>query len=76
VRELVLTFVKGLVDEPSRVSVRERRENGVCQFDLLVAPADRGRVIGRRGRTVGALRTLLGAVAERRGERCRIEVLE
>ena len=75
-RELVLTFARGLVDEPSMVSVRERRENGVSHFDLVVAPGDRGRVIGRRGRTVGALRTLLAAVAERRGEQCRIEVLE
>jgi|APDOM4702015073_1054812.scaffolds.fasta_scaffold12137_3 uncharacterized protein len=75
-KDLVLTFVRGLVDEPSMVSVRERRENGVSHFDLVVAPEDRGRVIGRRGRTVGALRTILTAVAERRGERCRIEVLE
>ena len=63
-----------LVDEPSRVSVREEEEDGVIYFSLRVAQADRGRVIGKNGRTADALRSLLDVVASRRGVECEVEV--
>lgn len=66
---------RGLVREPGRVRVVERREQGELCLELEVAVGDRGRVIGRDGRTAEALRTLLQAVAEARGERCRLEIL-
>ncbi len=68
-------LVRGLVEDPSRVRVAERHEDGVVCFDLEVAPSDRGRVIGRSGRTVNALRTLMSAVGRRRGLSCDVEVL-
>jgi hypothetical protein len=74
VKRLVLAVARGLVDRPERVSVRERREGDLVRLDLAVAPEDRGRVIGRRGRTVDALRALLAAAARRRGERVQLEV--
>ena len=55
------------MDDPGRVRSRERDEDGWCSFELEVAPEDRGRVIGQRGRTADALRTVLDAVAERAG---------
>ncbi len=63
-----------LVDEPRRVSVREEVEDGVTYFSLRVAQADRGRVIGKNGRTADALRTLMDVVASRRGLECEVEV--
>lgn len=73
---LVEALVRGLVREPERVRVVERREGAEVSLEVSVARADRGRVIGRQGRTLEALRTLLEALAHARGETCRLEVLE
>ena len=75
-RDLALHLVRGLVHEGARVQVRERREGGRVLLEVGVAPDDRGRVIGRGGRTADALRTVLDAVARRRGCSCRVEVLD
>jgi predicted RNA-binding protein YlqC (UPF0109 family) len=75
-KELVATLARGLVREPARVRVRERTEPGRVVIELGVAPADRGRVIGREGRTAHALRTVLDALARREGRTCVLEILE
>src|SRR4029078_490746 len=66
-RQLLEALARELVEEPGRVRVEEWTEDGVVHLDLEVAPDDRGRVIGRQGRTADALRTLLDAVGRRRG---------
>ena len=76
VRELVALMARGLVREPGRVRVREQRGGGRSVLELAVAPGDRGRVIGREGRTAQALRTLLEALAQRRGGSCALEILD
>ena len=58
-KELVEYIAKGLVDEPEEVEVTG--EDGV--LELKVSEADRGKVIGRRGRTAHAIRTILTAIA-------------
>jgi predicted RNA-binding protein YlqC (UPF0109 family) len=75
VKELLTALARGLVDEPERVHVTEHAEDGGVFLELEVASADRGKVIGKRGRTADALRTLLDAVARRRGTHCDLEVL-
>jgi predicted RNA-binding protein YlqC (UPF0109 family) len=75
-KQLVLHLARGLVREPDSVRVREHVEHGRTVIELAVAPADRGRVIGREGRTAGAMRTLLEALAERRGGSVSLEVLD
>ncbi len=75
-RELVALIARGLVREPARVRVREHVEPGRTVLELEVAPADRGRVIGREGRTAAALRTLVSALARRRGAACTLEILD
>jgi predicted RNA-binding protein YlqC (UPF0109 family) len=76
VKRLVLHLARGLVREPDRVRVREHGEHGRIVIELSVAPADRGRVIGREGRTAGAMRTLLAALGQRRGGSVSLEVLD
>jgi predicted RNA-binding protein YlqC (UPF0109 family) len=75
-KALLEDFARALVDEPQRVFVSERSEDGVVFLDLDVAEEDRGKVIGKRGRTADALRTLLDAVARRRGVECDMEVVD
>lgn len=76
-RELVSTLVRGLVREPDRVTVYEEDVAGQLVIEVLVEEDDRGRVIGREGRTVNALRTILAAVArERGGPLCQLEIID
>ena len=65
-KALLERIARGLVDEPARVRVEEWKEDGMVHFDVEVAESDRGRVIGRQGRTAAALRTLLSSVADDR----------
>ena len=74
-KDLVEVLARGLVDDPGRVRVRQRTDEGLVRLDLEVSPDDRGCVIGRGGRTADALRTLLDAVARRDGRHCRVEIL-
>jgi predicted RNA-binding protein YlqC (UPF0109 family) len=76
VKRLVSHLARGLVREPGRVRVREHVEHGRTVIELSVAPADRGRVIGREGRTANAMRTLLDALAARQGRSVALEVVD
>lgn len=73
---LILHIVRGLVDAPDRVEVKASEADGARLFELKVAPEDVGKVIGRDGRTVNALRTLLSAAAQRQGLKARLELLD
>ena len=75
-KHLLFLVARGLVREPGRVRVREHVEHGRTVLELSVAPPDRGRVIGREGRTANAMRTLLDALAERRGGSVSLEILD
>jgi predicted RNA-binding protein YlqC (UPF0109 family) len=73
-KALLEALARELVVEPRRVLVDESVEDGVTYLTLRVARGDRGRVIGRGGRTADALRDVLEAVASRRGIECDLEV--
>jgi uncharacterized protein len=76
VEELLMTLARGLVDRPEQVELRSTPADGGTLFELKVAPEDVGKVIGRDGRTVNAIRTLLAVAAQRRGLKARLEVLD
>lgn len=75
-RELLEFLAKALVDEPDQVQVDEFDDDGMLVFELQVAADDVGKVIGREGRTVSALRTIIRSVARRNGDRATVEVVE
>jgi predicted RNA-binding protein YlqC (UPF0109 family) len=56
VRDLCLYIARGLVDEPDAVEVRELADG---RLELVTAPRDAGKLIGRRGRTAKAIRSLV-----------------
>jgi predicted RNA-binding protein YlqC (UPF0109 family) len=74
VEQLIIYLTRALVDQPDQVSLRTSDAEGARLFELKVAPEDVGKVIGRDGRTVGALRTLLGAAAQKQGQKVRLEI--
>ena len=70
--ELLEFLAKSLVDDPDGVSVDAAEEEEALVLELRVAEDDTGQVIGRRGRTISALRTVMRAVgaAHSRATRC------
>ncbi len=75
--EALLAFlVKSLVDHPDQVELRASQADGTWLYELKVAAVDVGKVIGRDGRTVNAMRTLLAAAAQKKGERAKLEILD
>lgn len=75
-RDVVEVVARSLADEPDQVQVTETDHRGTRVIELFLAPGDLGRVIGRQGRTVAALRTLAAAAAERDGHKVTVEVRE
>ena len=75
-KALLERIARGLVDDPARVRVEEWKEDDMVHFDVEVAESDRGRVIGRQGRTADAIRTVIEAVGRRRGIDCDVEILD
>ncbi len=73
--EALITFlVRSLVDQPDQVELTSTELEGARVFELKVAPEDIGKVIGRDGRTVNAIRTLLSAAAQKQGVKARLEI--
>ncbi len=75
-KELLETFARALVTRPDEVRVTQIEDEEGILLELEVSEEDRGRVIGRRGRTADALRTVLDAVAELHGTACDVEVMD
>ena len=75
-QELLITIVKGLVENPDAVSVTvdEVDERGIVVYHLHVAEEDMGRVIGKQGRIAKAIRTVVKAGATRRGEKVQVYI--
>ena len=76
-KDLVEYLAKALVDRPDEVNVEEFEEDdGTVVFEVTVADDDVGKVIGRNGRTVNALRTVIRAAAVRENRRVLVDVVD
>ena len=67
---------KGLVDHPEEVDVREIDGERAVIFELRLNQTDIGKVIGKSGRTITAIRTLLTSAAAKQGKRAMLEIIE
>ena len=68
--------VKGLVDHPESVNITEVEQDRATIYELRVDPSDVGQVIGRSGKTVNAIRTLLQAGSAKAGKFTRLEIID
>ena len=68
--------VKGLVDRPDAVTITPADRNGLTVYELRVHPTDMGKIIGRQGATINAIRALLLVGSAKRGIRCSLEVID
>ncbi len=73
---LIEYIAKALVDRPEEVHVRASDTEEGKLYELQVHPKDVGKVIGRDGRTVNAMRTLLVAAAQQKGLRAGLKILD
>lgn len=75
-RELIELLARALVDEPDQVEVRETVEGDTVLLELRVAPDDIGKVIGKQGRTIKAMRTLVHAAGIKSQRRVQLEMAD
>ncbi len=71
---LLLVLARSLVDEPERVEVSGTESGSRVDLELRVASADMGRIIGRQGRTIRAIRSVVKAASVKLGKRVNVEV--
>ena len=75
-KDTVEMIVKALVDNADGVEVREVDKNGTTLIEIRVAQEEMGKVIGKQGRTVKALRSLANAVGTKKRRRFVLEIVE
>lgn len=76
-KELVQDLVKRLVDKPGEVIVTERNDNEAIKIKVKVATDDLGKVIGKKGQNISAIRTLMIAIgAKEKGKKIFIDLDE
>ena len=73
---LLLFLARSLVDEPEKVEVEGRETDSRVDLTLRVAPRDMGKVIGRQGRIVKAIRTVMKAASVKANKRVNVEVAD
>ena len=75
--KLLSDMVKAIVDKPDEVNVNVNESDNTCIFELAVGEGDLGKVIGKKGKNVNALRIILSAAtAKEGGKRAILEVIE
>ncbi len=75
-KDLITKIAQALVDQPEHVSVVEIEGSNVAVLELSVAEGELGKVIGKHGRTVQAIRTVLSAASGKSRKRYRLEIVE
>jgi predicted RNA-binding protein YlqC (UPF0109 family) len=74
VRDVIETVAKALADAPQGVVVTEHDHRGTTLIEVTVEPGDVGKLIGRQGRTIQAMRTIATLAGEREGKKVTLEV--
>jgi predicted RNA-binding protein YlqC (UPF0109 family) len=69
-------IVKGLVQHPDAVRITPIEKNGLTIYELRLHEDDMGKVIGKQGMTINAIRSLLLAGSAKKGLRCALEIVD
>lgn len=75
-KAILETIVKSLVDAPNEVRITEINGDKTIIYELRCNAKDVGKIIGKSGKTVGAMRVLLNAIAARQGRKAMLEVVD
>jgi len=75
-QELVEYMARGLVTRPDDVRVSTSQKGDMLVYEVRVADEDKGRVIGKNGRTAKALRAIVGAAATKAEQKATVEIID
>ena len=75
-KDVVIEIVKRLVDNPDDVDAKEVEGEQTTIIEIRTNPDDIGKVIGKKGRTIKALRTIVNAAAVKNDKRVTVEIVE
>lgn len=75
-KEAVERVIKALVEKTDEVEVREKAGERATVFEVRVAESETGRIIGREGRTIKAIRSMLYAAGQKHRKRFVLEIVE
>ena len=75
-KQVVENLIKRLVSEPDQVTVNENQGEKTLVFEVRVSKDDMGRVIGKRGKTIEALRTIISAFGVKKQMRCILQLID
>lgn len=75
-KDLVEYIVRSLVDRPDEISVTETQDGATITVELSVADEDMGRVIGKQGRVINSIRSIVQVQAAKHGARVNLEIIE
>jgi predicted RNA-binding protein YlqC (UPF0109 family) len=75
-KELIKHIVQALVDHPEQVAISEVEGKQITVLEIKVAKEDIGKIIGKRGRTAQAIRTILNAASAKAKKRTIMEIIE
>jgi len=75
-KDLLIKIAQALVDDPEQVQVDEVVSSQTIILELRVAKSDMGKVIGKKGKTVNAIRAILNAAAGKAGKRYMLEIVD
>lgn len=75
-KDLVLHIVKALVDKPEKVEIKEVIGEKATIIELKVDETDRGKIIGREGRIIKAIRTIVNSASAKLSRRVTVEIIE
>lgn len=75
-KQILETIAKSLVDAPNEVQITEINGDKTIIFELRCNAKDVGKIIGKSGKTVGAMRTILNSMASKQGRKAMLEVVD
>lgn len=75
-KDFLAYIIKNLVDRPEEVHIKEVQGTNTIIYELTVSKSDIGKIIGKEGRTIKAIRTLLVSVASRNNVKVSLEIME
>ena len=75
-KDLVLYIAKALVDNPGKVEVKEVAGEKATVIELKVDEGDRGKVIGKEGRIIKSIRTIINSASAKMDKRATVEIIE
>lgn len=70
------TVIKGLVDHPEDVRISAQERGGTTIYEVRLHADDMGKIIGRQGATIHAIRSLLQVGSAKKGVRCLLELID